>query len=268
MSEAPGSTIGFERRFNAALQAPDPAALREHLTAGLKPQPPNFRRIVALNSGPLLVDAAPLPELTPADVEALAAEGAVVVDGRDPSEWAAAHLPGSINATMVRAAVGSRAAAAIDPELPVVVAAGSDEDARAVARRLEAVGFRRVVGILGGGVEAWREAGLAVESLPSVGAAELAEQLRAGEVLLLDVRDPDEYAAGHLPGSLNVPYQELRDRPLDDLRAALNGSALAVACAAGNRSALAASLLRREGLEHVIHVADGVETLLGAEATR
>ena len=258
MSEAPASTIGFERRFNPLLQAAGADELAARLTAGLKPQPPNFRRIVALNSGPLLVEAAALEALPPHEVAALVDDGVVVIDGREPAAWAAAHVPGSLNATMVRAAVGSRAAAAVDPESPVVVASESDEDARDMARRLEAVGFRQVVGILAGGIDAWQAAGLPLESIESVPVPELAQRLRAQDVLLLDVRDPDEWADGHVPGSLLVPYQQLReDAALERVRAAVDGTPLAVACSAGNRAALAASLLRRAGVHRVIHVAGG-----------
>jgi rhodanese-related sulfurtransferase len=153
---------------------------------------------------------------------------------------------------MVRAAVGSRAAAAVDPELPVVVTAATRHDARAMARQLEAVGFRRIVGILLGGIDAWRTAGLPLDRIESIQIAELAERIRRHEVVVLDVRDPDEWAGGHVPGSLHVPYQELRDHPPN-----LNGKPVAVVCGAGNRAGLAASVLRRDGIEHVIHVAGG-----------
>jgi hydroxyacylglutathione hydrolase len=261
MSEAPASTIGFERRFNALLSVADPEELVSRLTASLKPQPPNFRRIVALNSGPLLTEAADLERLSPARVAELLAAGVPLVDGRAPEEWAAAHVPGSVNATMVRAAVGSRAAAAADPDEPVVVLAASDGDALAMARRLEAVGFRQVLGILAGGVEAWREAGLPLESVESLPAAELAERLQRREVVLLDVRDPDEWAEGHVAGSLKIPYQQLRGPALERLAASTNGTPVAVACGAGNRSGLAASLLRKAGIRHVIHVNEGVAEL-------
>lgn len=257
MSESPASTIGFERRFNPALRAAGGEGFAELLTASLKPQPPNFRRIVALNSGPLLTEAAPLRALGPTEVDELLRAGAVLVDGRAPADWAAAHVSGSINATTVRAAVGSRAAAAVDPESPVVAAASTDADARRMVRRLEAVGFRRVLGVLAGGIEAWRAAGLPLESLESVPVAALAERLRRGEVTLLDVRDPDEHHAGHVPGSLTIPYQELRGERLAKLAVELDGSPVAVACAAGNRAGLAASMLRRAGFRYVLHVADG-----------
>lgn len=252
MSEAPASTIGFERRFNALLQPATDEEFVAAMTASLKPQPPNFRRIVALNSGPLLSEAAPLHDLEPGDVQALLAGGTVLLDGRDPAAWAAAHVPGSINATMVRAAVGSRAAAAADPESPVIVTAADDRAARTMARRLEAVGFRRIVGILAGGIDAWRTAGLPLDRIESIPVAELAERIRRHEVVVLDVRDPDEWADGHVPGSLHIPYQELRDHPPEP-----NGKPVAVVCGAGNRAGLAASVLRRAGMQDVIHVADG-----------
>ena len=130
--------------------------------------------------------------------------------------------------------------------------ADGDADARSLARRLEAVGFRRIVGYLAGGVEAWRTAGLPLEALESISVAELAQRLRRDDVLLLDVRDPDEWAAGHVDGSLHVPYQELRDH-----LPPVNGKPIAVVCGAGNRAGLAASVLRRAGVQQVIHVADG-----------
>jgi hydroxyacylglutathione hydrolase len=257
MSEAPASTIGFERRFNPLLGTTTATELVERLTRGLKPQPPNFRRIVALNSGPLLTEAARLESLSPRRAAALIEGGAVLVDGRDPAAWAREHVPGSVNATMIRAAVGSRAAAAVDPETPVVVTGPDDARARAMARRLEAVGFRRVLGVLAGGVQAWAEAGLPLGSIESVSVPELAGRLHRQEVTLLDVRDPDEWAAGHVAGSVSIPYQELCDGPLDVLAASANGTPVAIICGAGNRAGLAASVLRRAGIANVIHVADG-----------
>src|SRR5439155_4605967 len=102
---------------------------------------------------------------------------------------------------------------------------------------------------------AWQASGLATASLTVLDPQGLAERLRAGSVTLLDVRDEDEWQAGHVEGSLLVPYRELRKGVPRDLPQ--EGSPIAVACSAGNRSALAASLLRRLGVENVIHVADG-----------
>ena len=256
MSQNPASTIGFERRFNELLAIEDEDAFVERLTGDLQPQPPNFERIVALNRGPLLRRPAPLDPLAPTRAEELVAAGAVVLDGREPREFDAEHLPGSLNTTMVKAAVGTRAAWVVDPETDVVVVAASDADAQHMLRMLEAVGFRSLRGYLAGGVAAWRESGRAIETTPAIDIPTLAERLRAGEVELLDVREEDEWREGHVEGSRFLPYHELREGPPDELQQR-NGKPLAVACSAGNRSSLAVSLLRREGSDGLVHVADG-----------
>jgi hydroxyacylglutathione hydrolase len=255
MSEKPVTTIGFERRFNRLLARDDEDGFVRALTGSLAHQPPNFRRIVALNRGPLLTEPQPLDLLAPTAVKGRLDAGATLLDGRDTREFDAVHVPGSINVTMVRAAVGTRAAWVVDAESEVVVSAASDDEARRMGRLLEAVGFRQIAGVLAGGVDAWHDAGLPVESTAAIDLAELAERLRHGDVRLLDVRDDEEWDEGHVAGSHHVPYYDLRDGLPDELA---NGAApLAVACSAGNRSAIAVSLLRRAGFDDVIHVADG-----------
>jgi hydroxyacylglutathione hydrolase len=255
MSEKPASTVGFERRYNRFARIADEPEFVRRLTGKLAPQPPNFRRIVELNRGPLLTDAAPLEHLAPARVNELLAGGAVLLDGRAPREFDAEHVPGSINVTMVRAAVGTRAAWIVDPDREVVVTAGTDEAGRLLGRLLEAVGFRRLAGILAGGVVAWRDAGLDVRSTSAIDIEGLAALLRRDDVVLLDVREEDEWEDGHVEGSLHLPYHELRNGVPSALPH--DGKPIAVACSAGNRSSIATSLLERAGVENVVHVADG-----------
>ena len=254
MSEKPGTTIGFERRFNRLLKLEGEDAFVRELTSRLAPQPPNFRRIVELNRGPLLTDAVTLDPLSPACVKEMLDGGATLLDGRSPREFDGAHVPGSINVTMARSAVGTRAAWIADPQRDVLVTAGSDEEAARMGRLLEAVGFRSLGGLLAGGVAAWQEAGLEISSTPAIDVHELAERWQRGDVDLLDVREDDEWEEGHVEGSIHVPYHELRDGLPRDVT---NGRPLAVVCSVGNRSSIAASLLQRSGVRDVIHVADG-----------
>ncbi|TML63193.1 MAG: MBL fold metallo-hydrolase [Actinobacteria bacterium] len=259
MSEKPGSTIGFERRFNPLLRLDEGAFVRELVTSP-QPQPPNFERIVALNRGPLVTETVSLEPLAPAGAKALLDAGAVLVDGREPREFDAIHVPGSLSVTQTHSGAGTRAAWVVEADDDVVVLAASDADAVTLARNLEAIGFRNLNGFVAGGIAAWQAAGLKTESTPAIDPAELARRLHARDVTVLDVREDDEWEEGHVEGSLHVPYHELRDGVPADLP---RGEPLAVACSAGNRSSLAASLLRRAGLENVIHVTDGgVEDLL------
>ena len=120
---------------------------------------------------------------------------------------------------------------------------------------LEAVGFRKIAGFLSGGTTAWREAGFETGSTIAVDVPGLAEQIRSGEVRVLDVREEDEWDESHVPGSIHIPFHELRNGVPAELEN--GGKPLAVVCSAGNRSSIAASLLKRAGLDGVEHVADG-----------
>ena len=254
MSEKPGSTLGFERRFNALLRIEGEDEFVRELTGNLAPQPPNFGRIVELNRGPLVTESTPLEPLAATRAHELLEQGATLVDCRDPREFDAVHVPGSISVTQTHTGVGTRAAWVLEPDAEVVVLAASDDGARTVARDLEAVGFHSLRGFVAGGIAAWQAAGLPTASTPAIDPEGLAERLRAGDVTLLDVREDDEWEEGHVAGSVHVPYHELRDGPPPSLP---RDKPLAVACSAGNRSSLAASLLRRAGVDEVVHVADG-----------
>ena len=245
MSEKPGTTIGFERRFNRLLASKDEKTFVRSLTSSLAPQPPNFERIVALNRGPLLTDATPStaccrrPSARGSRPAPRSSTGATRV------EYDAGHVPGSINVTMVRAAVGTRAAWVVDPESEV---AGRRRDGRRSPPASAPARGGRVPSDRAG---SWRRGRslargrLPVESTVAIDVPELAARLRRGDVSLLDVRDQDEWEAGHVEGSRHLPYYDLRDGIPEDLRN--GGKPLAVACSVGNRSSIAVSLLRRAG---------------------
>ena len=101
---------------------------------------------------------------------------------------------------------------------------------------------------------AWRSEGRPVSRIELIDPDELAERLDGDEPLVvLDVRDDDEFAAGHIPGSIHIPYGELAER-LGELP---RDRPIAAICSGGKRSGLAASILQREGFEQVIHVGNG-----------
>ncbi|HEY6017344.1 MAG TPA: MBL fold metallo-hydrolase [Gaiellaceae bacterium] len=241
MDEKPSSTIGRERRENPFCRIEDEDEFVRRLCAELPPQPPSFERIVELNGDGPPDGAAPLEPLAPERVRALLDGGALLLDGREPREFDARHLPGALNVSTAFSGVGTRAAwvAGLDDEVLVTDPA--------MVRLLEAVGFRRVL-VAGTIPLAWP-----FETTPALDPAGLAERLRRDEVTLLDVREDGEWEEGHVAGSLHVPFHQLRDGP----PGGLDGKPVAVACSAGNRSALASSLLRRHGVEDVVHVVDG-----------
>src|ERR671929_39514 len=121
-----------------------------------------------------------LEPLAPAGAQELLAAGAVLLDGREPREFDAVHVPGSLSVTQTHSAVGTRAAWVVEPDADVVVVAESDEGARGLARGLEAIGFRSLKGFVAGGIGAWQAAGLETSSTPAIDPDELARRPDAG----------------------------------------------------------------------------------------
>jgi hydroxyacylglutathione hydrolase len=245
------STIGYEAAHNELLAEPDEDRFVERAIATLGPQPPNFQAIVAINRGPANGDPDPPRPLVPHQLERAAADGALVVDVRTDSQFDEAHIPGAVAMTVLRAGFGSKLAWLADREQDIVVVGRDDDDARQAARLAAAVGIDRVVGYLAGGMTSWREERRPMERIERIDVPGLHDR-RAG-VQVLDVRERSEWDEGHIPGSVHTPYHDVRALPEDLDR----DRPIAVICASGQRSAVAASLLQRLGARDVLHVVGG-----------
>jgi hydroxyacylglutathione hydrolase len=251
------STIGFERAHNPKLAERDEDRFVAGALAGLGPQPPNFRAIVEVNRGPLRGGEVHAPPLTPRQVVGHQEAGALVVDVRTDMQFDDAHVPGAVCITALRGGFGSRLAWIADHDQPVVFVGRDDADALAAAELAQAVAITNVAGLLAGGMTSWREERRPVQGVQRMTVPELHERWSpdsaGGGPQVLDVRERTEWDAGHIPGSLHVPYHDLHVLPpeLDPDRP------VAAICASGQRSAVAASLLQRAGAKHVVHVVDG-----------
>jgi len=248
------STIGYERSHNPLLAETEEDAFVKRATSALGPQPPNFKAIVALNRGPLLVGGVDVPPLTPRQVENARTAGALLVDVRTDLQFDDAHAPGAVCITALRMGFGTRLAWIADREQDIVLIGRDDEDAMHAAELAAAVGITRIAGRLAGGMTSWREERRPVERIERLTVDALHERLEADpDLQVLDVRERSEWDAGHIPGSLFEPYHDLHGMPpgLDP------DQPVAVICASGQRSAVAASLLQRHGARSVVHVVDG-----------
>jgi len=258
MSETTSSTIGFERRTNPMLQMHEQAQFVDELIEGLPPQPPNFRRIAALNQAGSELPLTSPELLSPERAAELQAGGVLVIDGRAPADYDAGHIPGSVGITAVGSGFGTRAAWVADPDAGLVLVGYDEDDAHAMCKLLASVGIAAVDGVLAGGFDAWRTDGHPVESFTVVdvpGLAALVEQ--RPDTQILDVREDHEWDEQRIPGSVHVPYHDLATvAPPIDLE-----QPVAVICSTGRRSALAVGLVRRAGAREVKHVTPGgVET--------
>jgi glyoxylase-like metal-dependent hydrolase (beta-lactamase superfamily II)/rhodanese-related sulfurtransferase len=247
------STIGFERRHNRALHFESESEFVEEAVATIGSKPPNVEHIVSLNRGPLVESISSPTQMTPHGFEAAIAEGALAVDSRTNEQFDEAHIPGAISASGYDTGFATKVAEMVPVDAQLLVVAASDGNELEAAELLAAVGLR-VRGFLGGGMTAWRAEDRPVERIEAIDLAELARRLSGADgPQVLDVRNAGEYAEGHVPDSIHIPFAQLRNR-LDELP---RERPIATICKAGKRSGLAASILQREGFQGVIHVSRG-----------
>ena len=177
--------------------------------------------------------------MTPHEVAAARDAGAVVLDMRLPRVFARAHLPGAVNLQFNRADLADRADMVLPRDQQYIVHAEPEALAGAAVAIMREAGFD-IAGHLSGGLSAWRAAGLPVDTIQVIGVDDLKSS--ADSLVAVDARDGFEYRHGHVPGASLLPWTEAWARVGD----APSGE-LAVICGDEVRSALVASILRRNG---------------------
>ena len=259
ITNAPFTTIGQERRFNKMLQHTD----REHFVAAvladLPETPPYFPRMKKLNQeGPPLLGMVngyrgPAPLSASATATAIR-DGAILIDLRPAEAFAERHPMGALNLAHGKK-VGYWAGFVLPSDARIVLLAADEQQAQDVARQLFRIGVSRIDSYLSGGMQAWDAAGLPTAGIRLTTAQHLHGDLaRNAAPLVVDVRTTREWKAGHIDGALHIPLGELADRASEIPRA----RPVATICEAGYRSALAASLLARAGLDDVTSVTGGM----------
>jgi hydroxyacylglutathione hydrolase len=265
------STIGAQRVLNYALQPMSKDAFIELVTVDQPDAPAYFTYDAVLNSRerPTL-DQALARELNPLTLEQLRAavrNGAQLLDTRDSSEFAAAHLAGSVNIGL-GGQYATWAGTLLDQSAPIVLVTDPGAETQS-ALRLGRIGFDRIEGFLEGGLAALDRgpdlsaaaSAKAEGSAPHIQATDrLSPQTAAGRMaepnppLVIDVRAPRERADKSIDGTTHLPLNTLRSGLSDVPR----DRPLVVFCAGGYRSSIAASLLQRDGFTNVSELAGGI----------
>ena len=256
LSKETVSTLGEQRRVNYALQPMSESDFVTLVTADQPDAPSYFTYDAVLNTKERrTLDAVLEDQLKPlsADVVlALQSTGAQVLDVRDPSEYARAHLVGSLNIGL-NGNYATWAGTILDKDKPIVIVAEPSREAEA-AMRLGRIGFDSVVGYLQDGITALEETPELMAGTDRRGPAEVHELLASpSSPFVLDVRNPKELTQGRIEGSVNIPLNHLRERMHELPR----DRPVLVHCAGGYRSSIAAGMLQQQGIE-VIELAGGL----------
>jgi len=250
------STIGTERLTNYALQIRSKDEFVTQLTLHLPARPEYFSQDAEINraGASALSDLAELRRLAPAELDCMQREGEIALDVRAGDEFAAGHVPGSVNialsgqfATWAGTVLGLKAH-------PVLIVESEEQLAEARVR-LARVGIEDLDGYLDGGVRAWKAAGFPLATLRQISPAELSEKLGQNRLQVLDVRREPEWETGHIAGAAWWPLDHFKvSTPEID-----HDAPIAVHCKSGYRSAIACSLLLRAGFRSVCDVSGGLD---------
>jgi hydroxyacylglutathione hydrolase len=234
---APGATertttIGRERATNPMLAIPDENEFVERLLAGFGSFPTYFSRLPEVNRrGPRLYRTLPaLDRVGVAQLPKLIEDGAVVVDVRRIEDFATGHIPGALSIEL-RPVFASWLGWLVEPDRRLIFVLGPDQDRSDLVRQCLSIGYEHLAGELEGGMTAWRAAGMPEATIKIIRPDALGDNV-------VDVRQRNEYAAGHVPGATNI---ELGSLP-DALHVVPPGPVVLM-CGHGERAMTAASLL-------------------------
>jgi rhodanese-related sulfurtransferase len=251
------STMGEQRRFNYALQPMAREEFTRIVTADQPDAPAYFTYDAILNTRerPTL-DATLEKILHPLSLDetlSLGNAGAQLLDVRDAADYAKGHLGGSVNIGL-GGQYATWAGTILDPTRPIVIIAEPGREQEA-ALRLGRIGFDGVKGYLLNGMESLVRHPDLLQRTERVSAPMLAEELASPHPpMVIDIRNANEWSAGHLSGSINLPLSQLQQQ-VDQIP---RNRRIAVHCAGGYRSSIAASILAKRGISDVIELAGGI----------
>ncbi len=254
----PQSTLGYEKLFNWAFAD---ISEREFIAKVLEdqPEPPRYFTVMKRvnRDGQLALPITSPERLGLPELEAALRQKATVIDTRPARNFAAGHVPGSMNIPLGKSFLNW--AGALVPEetdFYLFTDLESDDAVKVVVADLAKIGLTRVAGLFGSDIfTAWKSHHGQPEEVPQLEPRGLHGSLGKKKVQIVDVRAPDEWKRGHLPGAIHIPLAALPER-IGELDASVP---VVLHCKGGGRSSIATSFLQAKGFGNVSNLAGGYD---------
>ena len=238
------STIGYERRFNPFLQHRKKSEFKEYALSTAPPEPTYYKRMKKLNAkGPEVLGGLPIvPALPPKAFKAAMKDDVVVIDTRQMLAFGGGHIESALNIAGLPE-LSIWAGWLLDPKKALLLVLENEQELEKVVRLFLRTGYSNFAGYLVGGMKAWDNAAMKLVEIGQITVHELKKN--AEEFQIVDVRSPDEWQEGHIPGAVHIFLPEVKERSGE-----LNKKQpVAVYCDSGYRASVAASLLQASGFE-------------------
>jgi hydroxyacylglutathione hydrolase len=254
----PQSSLGYEKLFNWAFAEMSEDAFVEKVLENQPVPPRYFATMKRLNRTLEKPSQTGAPgRLTFAELETAMSRHDAVIDTRAAEKFAAGHIPGTLNIPLGKSFL-NWVGALVDSgkHLYLIVESESDDAIQSVLGDLCKIGMMNVAGYFGSDIVAeWKSRRGSVAKVPQLEISQLARQNGEGDLQIIDVRNPDEWSHGHLPGAHHIPLASLPDRTgeIDATRPVV------MQCGGGTRSAIAASLLMARGISNVANLIGGYD---------
>ncbi|MCK6627013.1 MAG: MBL fold metallo-hydrolase [Anaerolineae bacterium] len=253
LGAVPSSTVGYEKLFNWAMAYEDEDQFVKALLSGQPEAPYYFAMMKKLNKVDRnVLDGLPQPaRLGLAELQQALVQGAVVVDTRSADEFAAGHIPGTVNIP-VDNSFTNWAGWLLGYEQTFYLL-GSEASVRQAVRDLIYIGLDNIGGYFDPSIlESWPDE---LQSYQTTTPTEIADEILKGKVTVLDIRALSEWNEGHLPGAKHIMLGYLPKRiteiPTD--------KPVVVHCRTQNRSAIGASVLQAKGIPNVVKMEAGYQ---------
>jgi hydroxyacylglutathione hydrolase len=247
------STIGYERRTNKFLSFPNAKAFTSFVVDEAPPVPWHYPELKKVNvAGPVILDRLPtIPALPPTQFRKVAREaGVTTIDTRAMTAFGGGHVPGAINIG-ARPDLSAWVGELFDLDQRLLLIVDDDEDIERIQRLIVRTGHTEFAGYLAGSMKAWETAGMPLEAIEQITVHQLKRQLEDRKrPTILDVRSPDEWRSGHIPGAVHCYIGDMRDR----ITGLDKDKPYVTYCASGYRASIASSLMQSRGFQNVANV--------------
>jgi len=263
LGAVPQSTLGYEKRFNWAFSISEEDRFVREILAGQPEPPPYFAEMKRVNRhGPPLLHSLAQPQRLSADqMDRHLTAGAIVVDLRPADLYATGHVPGTINIPIQESFL-TWSGWLLPYDRPLLLI-GEEQDVAEAVRQMRLIGLDAIAGFwTPESITAWETSGHPLACIEQIDVEHLRELLQQGTTMLIDVRGPDEHAAGFIPTSRNIPLGSLMQY-MDDIP---TDRAVVIHCQGGTRSAIATSLLDAQGRTNIFNLSGGFQAWQMADA--